>query len=189
MATFDGTSGPDTIDGTEDPDVIRGFGGDDTLRGHGGDDEIDGGDGNDTLDGGSGADRMTGGAGNDHYIVSLQGTVTVSEQPSGSSLLYPGAYLNSSQPDVITELSGGGTDTIWVPFTGSTTAHNWFDYTLIRGDTLNASNHVERLGVYDQATTYAVNLQGDHLNNEIWGNDGPNVLDGWTGADIMGSTS
>jgi Ca2+-binding RTX toxin-like protein len=43
MATYDGTSGNDTINGSTDDDVISGHGGDDQLFGDDGADEIDGG--------------------------------------------------------------------------------------------------------------------------------------------------
>ena len=92
--------------------------------------------------------------------------------------------MNSTQPDFINEHAGDGNDTIRVPFTGSSTFHAWFDYTLIKGSTFTTA-HVKNLVVHDSATTYAVNLQGDLLNNEIRGNDGQNILDGWTGADTL----
>jgi Ca2+-binding RTX toxin-like protein len=157
------------------------------LTGNALDNELVGNDGANILDGGAGRDIMQGAGGDDQYIVSLQGNVTISINPSGSNNLggLNYAYLNSDQPDIVAENQNGGTDTIWVPFTGSVTAHNYFDYTLIRGDTFQATRWVERLGVFDPTTTYVVNLQGDNLNNEVIGNNGQNILDGWTGADTL----
>jgi Ca2+-binding RTX toxin-like protein len=156
-----------------------------TLIGNSLNNEIIGNNGADVLDGGSGQDLLRGAGGDDQYIVSLQGNVTIGDSPSGSNLTGLGSqYLNSDAADIVGETSTGGTDTIWVPFTGSESAHTWFDYTLIKGSTF-APGWVEQLGVYDRSSTYAVNLQGDTLNNQIFGNDGANMLDGWTGADVL----
>jgi Ca2+-binding RTX toxin-like protein len=156
-----------------------------TLIGNSLANEIIGNNGQNILDGGGGADLLRGGGGDDQYVVSLQGNVTIGASPSGANLGDLGnTYLHTDAPDVVAENSNGGTDTIWVPFTGSTSAHSWFDYTLLKGSTFS-SGQVERLGVYDRTSVYAVNLQGDVLNNQIFGNEGVNILDGWTGADVL----
>lgn len=59
MATFDGTSGPDTLTGTPEPDTLNGY------------------DGNDRLDGAGGADTMVGGLGADTYIVDDMGDAAI----------------------------------------------------------------------------------------------------------------
>lgn len=156
-----------------------------SLLGNDLDNEIIGNNGANIIDGGAGADIMRGNGGDDQYVVSLQGNVTIGASPSGSALTIPGySYLYTDAPDVIGENANGGTDTIFVPFTGSTDAHNWIDYTLIHGGSFNEGN-VENLAVYDRTSSYAVNLQGDALNNQITGNQGANVLDGFIGADTM----
>ena len=156
------------------------------LYGNALDNELIGNDGRNVLDGFGGQDIMQGAGGDDGYTVSLQGTITISHQPSGSDLPAFGyQYLNSSAPDIVIEHTGGGFDNILVPFTGSPTAHNWFDYTLIKGSSFTQTGWVERLSVFDFASTYAVNLQGDILDNVIAGNAGQNILDGWTGADRL----
>ena len=156
-----------------------------TLIGNDLDNEIIGNKGANFFDGGAGQDIMRGNLGDDQYVVSLQGTISFSGSPDGSNQTGLGStYLNSSAPDIVSEISNGGTDTIWVEFTGSTEVHNWFDYTLIKG-AAGTTGEVERLGVYDRTTKYAVNLQGDLLNNQLFGNDGANILDGWLGGDLM----
>ena len=69
--------------------------------------------------------------------------------------------------DVVVEQSGNGLDTVFTSI----------GYTL--------GNHVERLGVNGFTTTFAINLTGNGLDNEMWGNDGANILDGGAGTDIM----
>ena len=155
------------------------------LYGNAGDNELIGNDGFNVLDGGDGRDIMQGAGGDDVYVVSQQGLITITNAPSNSSVGFNYTFVRSSQPDVIVEHAGGGTDTVWVPFTSSTAPHNAYDYALITGGTLSNTNHIERLGVYDRTTTYAVNLHGNELNNELWGNDGQNLLNGFSGSDIM----
>jgi trimeric autotransporter adhesin len=91
-----------------------------------------------TIDGGTGADAMTGGAGNDTYIVDNAG-------------------------DTVTEVAGGGTDTIQASV----------NFTL--------SAEVENLIL----TGAAANGTGNTLNNAITGNASANIIDGGTGADAM----
>jgi Ca2+-binding RTX toxin-like protein len=156
------------------------------LYGNAGNNELIGNDGVNIIDGGDGRDIMQGAGGDDVFVVSQQGTITIANSPSNSGLFFTYTFVRSNQPDVIAESAGGGIDTIWVPFTSSTSPHNAYDYALITGSSLsNNNNHLDRLGVYDRTTTYAVNLHGNELNNEIWGNDGPNLLNGFSGADIL----
>jgi Ca2+-binding RTX toxin-like protein len=95
--------------------------------------------GNDTLDGGLGNDTLLGGAGNDTYIVNAAG-------------------------DVVTELAGGGTDT------------------LRSGVTRTLADHQENLVLTGAG---AINGTGNTLNNQLTGNDGANVLNGGAGADTL----
>lgn len=132
--------------GTNGADVIGpGFGtahvvGDtaDNILGLDGDDTIDAAGGDDTIDGGAGADAMTGGAGNDTYYVDQAG-------------------------DTITEVAGGGTDTVMASVSYSLAAE------------------VENL-VLDG---YGLAGTGNVLANSLSGTAGHDTLDGGAGADTM----
>lgn len=117
--------------------------------GNAGDNVITGGTGDDVLDGGAGIDTLVGGAGNDSYIV-------------------------DSATDIITELVGGGTDTII----------SSVDYTLAEG------SNIENLTLTGSAT-HATGNSGDNALTGGVGNDtldgglGNDVLNGMAGADTM----
>jgi len=86
--TLNGTAGADVVSNTALGAVIHGLGGNDTLTGGAPNQTLDGGAGNDVLnDNGLGGTLLIGGAGNDTFIVNNPGSV-------------------------ITELAGGGTDTV-----------------------------------------------------------------------------
>lgn len=118
---------------------LSGGEGNDYLDGGAGADALAGGEGNDYLDGGAGADTLVGGAGNDTYVLD-----TVS--------------------DAITEMVGGGTDSVIASFT----------YTL--------SGVLENLTLSGDA---AVNGTGNALDNVLVGNSAANILDGGDGVDTL----
>ena len=99
-----------------------------------------GGDGNDTLSGGKGIDTMIGGAGNDTYYV-------------------------DNVAEIVTELHGGGSDTVY------------------SSSTFTLSADVEKLILTGTANTIAT---GNSLNNTLIGNDGNNKLLGGDGNDTLG---
>ena len=100
---------------------------------------LEGNGGNNVLNGGAGNDSLTGGAGNDSYYVDSAG-------------------------DVVTEVSGGGTDTIY-----STVSR-----------TLSAN--VERLILTGSAN---INAAGGTGNDYLYGNSGNNTLTGNAGNDTL----
>jgi Ca2+-binding RTX toxin-like protein len=102
------------------------------------DNQITGSDGADVIDGAAGADQMAGGLGNDSYAVDNEG-------------------------DVISELPGGGYDTVYASV----------DYTL--------AAEVEAL-VLQGAARHGT---GNAKNNALFGTVGNDTLDGASGADSM----
>jgi Ca2+-binding RTX toxin-like protein len=122
-------------------------------------DVIDGAGGNDIIDGGAGADQMTGGAGDDIYVV-------------------------DSVDDTVTELPGGGHDTVRA--TGLeryTLAPQVEDLTTLsatdfRG-TGNGRDNVINGGGGDDV------LNGGAGNDELQGRDGNDILIGGAGSDAL----
>ncbi|MDO8812192.1 MAG: hypothetical protein Q7J38_09225, partial [Gallionella sp.] len=119
--------------------------GNDVANGSSGNDELQTFAGNDTLDGKSGTDTMVGGLGNDTYVVDVAG-------------------------DVITEVSGEGTDQVNVAFAAAGA------YTL--------SANLENATVTSGATI-AANITGNADNNILTGNAAANTLDGGAGNDTL----
>lgn len=111
-----------------------------TLIGNDGVNILTGLGGADVFNGGKGIDTMIGGTGDDTYVVDNTG-------------------------EIVTELAGEGTDTVFSPVT----------FSLV-------GTAVE---VLRMSGTAAINGTGNELANTIVGNDGANVLDGLGGADIL----
>lgn len=118
---------------------ITGNSDDNRLGGAEGDDSLFGGLGNDTLNGGAGVDQLAGGAGDDDYFV---------DDPA----------------DLVSELSGEGTDRIFASVSWILGAEIE-NLTLLGNDPLNAT--------------------GNTLRNEITGNTGDNLLAGFAGDDTL----
>lgn len=192
MAVINGTSGNDTLNGTAGADQIYGFDGDDTLNG---------GSGNDELDGGTGADAMNGGNGNDLYWVddagdtitetSFGGTdtvrITISSYTLGTnvenldtryasgSITVAGNSLNNvftMGTGAITVNGGSGTDTASYFYTGAVIVD-------LMNSALNGGDAV------DDVLTSIESLVGSADDDELYGTNAANTLDGGAGADLM----
>ena len=178
-----GGDGNDTLDGQGDADSLFGGTGNDALRGGTGNDHLDGfdgddiliaadtnltseintlfgGAGNDTLTGGGGADTLTGGAGDD----ALNGD-------TGSDMLHGGSgndiYFVNAQDDLVVEgMNDGGVDIVL-----SSASY-----------VLGAGVHVEQLQTTSFAGTGAIDLTGNALAQQIFGNAGANRLEDGLGA-------
>jgi Ca2+-binding RTX toxin-like protein len=137
-----GDDGANKLAGYGGRDVLKGGGGADALFGDEGDDSLEGGAGADTLNGGRGIDSMTGGAGDDVYYV-------------------------DSASDVVGEVAGEGTDTVF----SSANAH------------FLAAN-VENLSLDTDADTGVYGI-GNAQANAIFGNANDNILDGGGSADQL----
>lgn len=143
-----GGRGTDTIVGGLGDDTLIGDQGNDSLSGDQGNDSLFGGIGNDILAGGIGADTLDGGLGND----SMAGGI-------GDD-----TYFVDNTSDVITELAGEGTDTVFAAA----------NYTL--------SGNLENLTI---TGTAGFSGTGDSGNNLITGNSAGNSLKGMAGDDTL----
>jgi Ca2+-binding RTX toxin-like protein len=125
--------------------------------------EIVGDSGDNTLNGTNGADIIRGLGGND--IIRGQG---------GTDELYGGTgddiyYIDDAAGDVVRELIGEGTDKVYVAVSY----------------VLEANSEVELLSTNNYASTDAINLTGNSLNQTLIGNAGENILHGGGGTDLL----
>ena len=152
-------TGADTIDGAGNilNNTLTGNAQANLLFGDDGNDSLVGGGGDDTLQGGVGNDTMKGGAGNDLYLVIESG-------------------------DVVTELSGEGTDTVnsTVTFTLASALENLI---LSGSANIDGTGNIGANSITGNSGDNA--LTGGDGNDTLIGGDGANTLDGGIGADSM----
>ncbi|WP_167240169.1 putative Ig domain-containing protein [Massilia genomosp. 1] len=172
------TAGADELHGTDGADSIAGGAGADRLYGKSGDD---------TLKGGRDNDRLYGGVGNDTYLFDLDdGRDFISEEKAGAQpsadVLRFGAGIAPSDvtvtrngPNLVLTLNNGS---------DSVTQTNYFM------DTADQAARVEQVVFQDGTVWDAVKLAelasiptaGD---DELWGDDTANRLDGGAGFDVI----
>ena len=155
---LDGGAGHDTLEGGSGNDTLYGGGHNDTLYGGTGNDRLEGGDGDDTLDGGTGYDTLVGGAGNDTYYV-------------------------ETNFDVVTEVAGGGTDTIVTGLSSYTLKAEV--ETLVYNGTGSFAGTGNALANVLFAGGGNDTLLGLAGNDTLFGNGGDDWLDGGVGNDIL----
>ncbi|MFD2262933.1 hypothetical protein ACFSM5_08545 [Lacibacterium aquatile] len=144
--------------GNAENNTIWGNSGDNLLSGDAGSDILVGGAGADTLDGGTGADTLSAGTGSDIYIVDDNG-------------------------DVIVELSGEGTDTIYSSATSYTMGANTEIITLVGTGNIGATgNTLDNLMLGNTGNNA---ISGGGGKDTISGGDGNDTLDGGTGDDTL----
>ena len=161
-----GTYGPNRLEGLDGDDTLYGLAGDDVLKGGADDDYLDGGLGNDRLDGGAGNDYLEGGPGAD--------------QLRGGSGIDEASYWDS-EAGVEVNLETGvlrGGDAEGDSFIGRET----IEYVDVEGNTRHAVvTDIENL---DGSGADDI-LIGDARANELWGNEGDDVLEGRAGDDYI----
>jgi Ca2+-binding RTX toxin-like protein len=169
-STFEDTSvliarGDDLIFGEAGEDDMFGQTGNDQLYGGADADRLYGGTGNDFLDGGTGLDTMEGGIGNDFYVVDAIG-------------------------DVLLELAGQGTDTVFCYLNSYKLGDNFENLTAFAsGDFIGIGNDLANV-IETGAGKDAIGGRGgnDVLisgsgDDQLHGEDGNDVLDGGAGRD------
>jgi Ca2+-binding RTX toxin-like protein len=207
---LDGGNGNDILQtGSFGTSTLVGGAGDDTFKGTGGSDVLIGGLGNDTVDyshymygvtiklgkdwpswasgyetphiefdsienlnGSPFNDLLVG----DDYTNVLRGLggLDVLVGGHGADIMYGGtdsdSYYVDDAGDVVWEYAGEGTG----DYVNTNTSY-----------ALTAGSEIEQLQVYDHLGTASINLTGNEFGNDIYGNDGDNVINGGAGADFM----
>ena len=132
------------------------------LWGNAGANTLTGEGGNDALIGFAGNDTLVGSGGDDN----LDGGTGSDGMAGGSG---NDIYRVDNALDAVIELTGEGNDTVF-----ATVSY-----------TLGAGSEVEILSAASNESTTPLLLTGNGLANQLWGTQGPDVLNGAGGADIM----
>jgi len=154
QATFETTPPADlpmpALDGTGS---IYGTDAAENLQGSDGKNILYGGGGDDWLDGGVGRDRLYGGTGDDTYVI---------DDPQGTN------------PDVITEYAGEGTDTVISSYDYSLANLAYVENLVLTGTAIRGTgNQLDN------------QLTGNDLDNQLFGRDGNDTLNGGVGDDLL----
>lgn len=152
------------IFGNNGVNVLTGGTGDETLLGFADNDVLNGGDGNDHLFGMNDNDTLNGGAGNDYLDGGVGININIMTGGTGDD-----TFLVQSNLDIVNELSGEGSDTVF-----TTTSF-----------VLAAAASVELLSTIDNSATDTINLTSGDTGALILGNNGLNTLTGRIGNDTI----
>lgn len=160
-----GNSGANILDGDSAGNNLAGASGADIILGRDGADTLTGGADADRLNGGSGADTLIGGTGNDIYDVENVG-------------------------DIVTELSGEGTDRVntMVDFTNPANVEFFVGKFAPIGLILTGNNEVNRITGANKISS-GDTINGEGGNDKLVGLVGNDTFDGGTGNDrIFGNS-
>lgn len=146
------------IVGSNGSNELGGGLGDDILYGRGGIDTLIGGDGNDTLDGGADRDILQGGAGDDTY------------------------YIATADADQVTELDGGGYDTVRVSGNGYVLADHVEALVLLGATQEGTGNALDNMIMGSNSGNQLYGAGGD---DRIMGRGAGDTIDGEDGDDIL----
>jgi Ca2+-binding RTX toxin-like protein len=211
--TLTGNSGANTLHGGDGNDVLNGGGGPDTLLGGAGNDTLSGESGADLMIGGTGNDRYyvdnagdkaleANGGGTDHVLstvsYSLLGqyiewlTLTGTGNINGTGNSLNNRIIGNSGNNIIDGAGGAdtmdgraGNDTYHVQNAADEVieANNGGNDHVISSISFSlGGTYVERLTLTGTAN---INATGNSLANTIVGNDGSNVIRGYTGLDSL----
>ena len=195
------------INGTSASERLDGTVGDDEIYGHEGDDELFGFGGHDILDGGTGADTMTGGTGDDWYYVDNASDVIVENANEGTDVVFTSLasysiaslgnveYLYGDASDQT--LTGNSLRNVIDGDLGADTMIGGLgdDYYVVDniGDVVVENAGEGNDTIYTTLGNFSIadmptieNLEGAFgLDDNLTGNSGNNIINGWTGADTM----
>ena len=177
--TLHGDAGDDFLHGNDGNDTLNGNDGNDRLHGHAGSDTLHGNDGNDTLYGDAGDDTLHGDAGDD-FLYGNDGNDTLHGW-EGAETLDGGAgsdtaSYSESDVSVTVDLSSTAAQNEGNDNEGSSPISSNY----AKGDRL-----IRIENIYGSGRTPGDTLTGTSSANTIWGEDGPDTIDGGGGNDRL----
>ena len=183
----------DVLLGGAGDDMLLGGAGDDRLAGEAGEDVAIGGLGDDWLDGGPGADRLDGGPGSDTVsyvaaqrvmLINLTGQVTTDGIDTDTLFSIENAIGTRFNDDIYGNdsdnvLDGGveGSDQIFGGIGADTASYA----TSARRVLINLTGEVTADGFNTDTLSSIENAIGSRFDDDVYGNDVDNVLDGGSG--------
>src|SRR6185436_3712017 len=159
-------------------DTLWGDAGNDTLKGLGGDDLLYGQGGNDLLNGGTGNDNLSGGEGDDVYTLAFGGGDVVFDTGGNDQVLVSGVSAATLERVRVS-------DDLMLRVAGSVSG----DVVVLKDWFLDAAHRIESvtIGATEwSATTLSSLLRlGTTGNDNIFGSQYSETIDGRSGADVM----